>query len=196
MKNHHVIDDIRALPDAALLQQFFHADTRQILAECNESLLAVLARRNCSKRQRTLLAGIEVARRAVLEELSAMKSLTSPCLVNEYLHLHFLGCEEERFCAVWLDARNRPIAFDELFRGTLTQASVYPREVARRALQRNAASVIFAHNHPSGTAEPSHADELLTQNLKKTLALVDVRVLDHFIVAGAATLSFAQRGLL
>ena len=98
---------------------------------------------------------------------------------------------------LWLDTQNQLIASEELFRGTLSQTSVYPREIVKQALQHNAAAVIFAHNHPSGVAEPSRADELLTSTLKQALAMVDVRVLDHFIVAGhAAPLSFAERGLL
>ncbi len=100
------------------------------------------------------------------------------------------------FVCVFLDAQNRVIAVDELFRGTLTQTSVYPREVVKAALHHNCAAVIFAHNHPSGVAEPSHADQLLTANLKQTLALVDVKVLDHFIIAADQSLSFAERGLL
>ena len=98
--------------------------------------------------------------------------------------------------ALFLDAQNRVIGVEELFRGTLTQTSVYPREVVKRALHHNAGAVILAHNHPSGVAEPSHADETLTQALRQALALVDIRVLDHFIVAGSAVLSFAERGLL
>ena len=102
----------------------------------------------------------------------------------------------EVFVALFLDAQNRVIGIEELFRGTLTQTSVYPREVVKRALHHNAAALIFAHNHPSGVAEPSRADEALTQALKQALALIDVRVLDHFIVAGSGVLSFAERGLL
>ena len=104
--------------------------------------------------------------------------------------------EHEVFVCVFLDSQNRVIACEELFRGTLAQTSVYPREVVKAALAHNAAAVIFAHNHPSGVAEPSRADELLTQALKQALALVDVKVLDHFVVAGAGAVSFAERGLL
>jgi len=104
--------------------------------------------------------------------------------------------QHEVFTALFLDAQNRLIEDEDLFRGTLTQTSVYPREVVRRALHHNAAAVIFAHNHPSGVAEPSRADELLTRTLRDALALVDIRVLDHVIVAGAASVSFAERGLL
>jgi len=100
------------------------------------------------------------------------------------------------FVALFLDAQNRLLVAEELFRGTLTQTSVYPREVVKRALALNAAAVIFAHNHPSGVAEPSRSDEMLTASLRQALALVDVRVLDHLIVAGPAIVSFAERGLL
>ena len=122
--------------------------------------------------------------------------LNSPSAVRQYLTLRMAQLEHEVFMVLFLDSQNRAITIEEMFRGTLTQASVYPREVVKRALQLNACSVIFAHNHPSGVAEPSHADENLTQTLKKALALVDVQVLDHFIVAGAKTLSFAERGIL
>lgn len=122
--------------------------------------------------------------------------LTSPRLVREYLMLKLAPKEHEVFAALWLDAQHRVLECEELFRGTLTQTSVYPREVVKGALRMNAAAVIFAHNHPSGVAEPSRADELLTQSLKTALALVDVKVLDHFIVGGAVVMSFAERGLL
>ena len=123
-------------------------------------------------------------------------SLNSPSLVKDYLRLTLTDKEHEVFACVFLDAQNRVIAVDELFRGTLTQTSVYPREVVKAALHHNCAAVILAHNHPSGVAEPSHADQCLTAQLKQTLALVDVKVLDHFIIAADQTLSFAERGLL
>jgi DNA repair protein RadC len=116
--------------------------------------------------------------------------------VRDYLRLALGGREHEVFVCIWLDAQHRVVKFDELFRGTLTQTSVYPREIVKAALAANAAAVIFAHNHPSGVAQPSQADELLTRNLKEALGLVDVKVLDHFIVAGSQALSFAERGLL
>jgi DNA repair protein RadC len=116
--------------------------------------------------------------------------------VRDYLKLVLGRTDHEVFVALMLDAQHRVVATEELFRGTLTQTSVYPREVVKAALARNAAAVIFAHNHPSGIAEPSHADELLTRSLKSALALVDIQVLDHFIVAGGRILSFAERGLL
>ncbi|MBK6401160.1 MAG: DNA repair protein [Rhodocyclaceae bacterium] len=123
--------------------------------------------------------------------------LASPGQVRAFLMLHLAELEHEAFVAIFVDAQNRLIEYRELFKGTLTQTSVYSREVVRAALAANAAAVIFAHNHPSGCAEPSHADEMLTQGLRQALALVDVRVNDHFIVAGnACPLSFAERGLL
>jgi DNA repair protein RadC len=121
--------------------------------------------------------------------------LCSPDAVRDYLRLRVAALEHEVFVVLFLDSQHRLVACDELFRGTLAQTSVYPREVVKAALARNAAAVIFAHNHPSGVAEPS-ADELLTQSLKQALALVDVRTLDHFVVAGERTVSFSERGLL
>jgi DNA repair protein RadC len=144
-----------------------------------------------------LQAVLEMARRALAEELRTGAAFGSPGAVRDYLRLHLAGLPHEVFYALWLDAQHRLLAAEELFRGTLTQTSVFPREVVKRALAHNAAAVILAHNHPSGVAEPSLADELLTRELRQTLALVDVRVLDHFIVAGQAQpLSFAERGLM
>ena len=123
--------------------------------------------------------------------------LGSPGAVREYLRLKLGALEREEFWTIWLDAQNKVIDLECAFVGTLTQTAVYPREIVKSALKHNAAGVILAHNHPSGVAEPSHADIALTQTLKDTLALVDVRVLDHFIVAGTATpLSFGERGLI
>lgn len=143
-----------------------------------------------------LQAIFEMSRRALAEEIQAGDVLGSPQQVRHYLCLRLGSLKREVFVVLFLDAQNRVVAQEELFAGTLTQTSVYPREVVKRALHHNAASVILAHNHPSGVAEQSRADELLTAALKQALALVDVRVLDHFIVAGNTTLSFAERGLL
>lgn len=145
-----------------------------------------------------LVATLELARRGLHEELRSRPALSSPGAVRDWLRLSLAQLPHEVFLVLWLDAQNRLIASEELFRGTLTQTSVYPREVVKQALLRNAAAAILAHNHPSGVAEPSAADELLTRNLKQALALVDVRVIDHFIVAAGNTppLSFAERGLL
>ena len=141
---------------------------------------------------------LEQARDILIRRLGAQKgsALTSPGAVRDYLRLTLGTLEHEEFWCLWLDAQHRTIAAQMCFRGTLTQTSVYPREVVKAALHANAAAVIFAHNHPSGAAQPSQADELLTRNLKEALALVDVKVLDHFIIAGNQALSFSERGLL
>ena len=138
----------------------------------------------------------ELARRALREEVRRDTLLNSPDSVRHSLRLWLGHLPHEVFAALFLDAQNRLLVAEELFRGTLTQTSVYPREVVKHALRHNAAALILAHNHPSGVAEPSRADELLTASLKQALSLVDVRVLDHLIVAGSATVSFAERGLL
>ena len=143
-----------------------------------------------------IAAVLELARRALREELRAGSALTTPGAVRDYLRLALGGRAHEVFVCVHLDAQHRVIGAEELFRGTLTQTSVYPREVVKAALAANAAAVIFAHNHPSGVAQPSRADELLTRQLREALALVDVKVLDHFVIAGDQALSFAERGLL
>ena len=141
-------------------------------------------------------AVLEMSRRALRETLNRGPALSSPQAVRDYLRLRLQRLPHEVFVAVFLDAQNRVLEVEELFRGTLTQTSVFPREIVKRALHFNAAAIIFAHNHPSGVAEPSRADEALTQTLKHTLALVDVKVLDHFVVGGDSAMSFAERGLL
>lgn len=143
-----------------------------------------------------LQAVLEMARRALGEEIRSGDAMASPAAVRDYLRLQLQGLRHEVFIGVFLDAQNRVIGVEELFRGTLTQTSVYPREVVKRALHHNAAALIFAHNHPSGVAEPSHADMALTAALKQALALVDVNVLDHFIVGSGCALSLAERGAL
>jgi DNA repair protein RadC len=143
-----------------------------------------------------LQAVLEMSRRALDEDMRAGDALNSPGAVRDWLRLKLSGLGHEVFVAVFLDAQNRVIESEELFRGTLTQTSVYPREMVKRALAHNAAGMILAHNHPSGVAEPSQADRWLTDQLKAALGLVDVKVLDHFIVAGGAGMSFAERGWL
>lgn len=143
-----------------------------------------------------LQAIFEMSRRALSEQMQSKDILNSPQQVHDYLCLKLGNLTREVFVVLFLDAQNRIVTTEEMFSGTLTQTSVYPREVVKRALHHNAASVIFAHNHPSGLAQQSQADELITKQLKQALALVDVRVLDHFVVAGNQTLSFAERGLL
>ena len=144
-----------------------------------------------------LQAAMELARRALTETLGERTLFDSPQVVRDWLCLRLGHLPHETFCVMLLDARHCLIEAIDLFRGTLTQTSVYPREVVKIALSHNAAAVIFAHNHPSGAAEPSSADELLTRTLKDALGLVDIRVLDHFVVpAHGAPVSFAERGLL
>lgn len=138
----------------------------------------------------------ELVRRFLEEELQHGDALNSPSAVRDYLRLSMNQYEHEVFVVIFLDARNRVIAAEEMFRGTLTQTSVYPREVVKAALKHNAAAVILAHNHPSGVPDPSQSDRLLTDTLKLALSLVEVRVLDHFIIAGVQTLSMAEQGLL
>ena len=143
-----------------------------------------------------LQAIFEMSRRALSEQLQSRDVLNSPQAVRDYLVLKLGNLTKEVFLILFLDTQNRLVASEEMFSGSLKETSVYPREVIKRALHHNAASVIFAHNHPTGIAQQSSADELLTKQLKQALDLVDVRVMDHFIVAGNQTLSFSQKGLL
>jgi len=139
---------------------------------------------------------IAAALRILEKRIREGDCLASPQAVREYLRLAIGDREREVFVVVLLDAQNRVLATEELFAGTLTQTSVYPREVVKVALQWNAGAVVLAHNHPSGVAEPSQADQLLTQTLRRALDLVDVKVLDHFIVTRGACVCFSERGLL
>ncbi len=143
-----------------------------------------------------LAAVLELARRSLVRELAQRPVFDAPAKVKDYLRLQLGARDHEVFAVLFLDAQSRLIKLEEMFRGSLTQTSVYPREVLKRALDLQAASVILAHNHPSGLAEPSRADEFLTQTLKSALALVDVRVLDHMVVGQGQVVSFAERGLL
>lgn len=143
-----------------------------------------------------LVAVLELARRALAQQLKERTIFESPNAVKDYLQLHLAVRPYEVFAVLFVDVQNRMLAMEELFRGTLTQTSVYPREVVLRALHHNASAVVLCHNHPSGSVQPSKADESLTQTLKSALALVDVRVLDHIIVAKGQSLSMAEKGLV
>ena len=143
-----------------------------------------------------IVAVLELARRAMAQQLKARTVFATPDAVKQYLQLQLSAKSHEVFAVLFLDTQNRMLAMEELFRGTLTQTSVYPREVVLRALHHQASAVVLAHNHPSGTAQPSRADEALTQTLKAALALIDVRVLDHVIVGTGQALSMAERGLM
>ena len=143
-----------------------------------------------------LLAVLELARRALAQQLREREVFAAPGAVKQYLQLHLAAKPHEVFAVLFLDVQNRLLAMEEMFRGSLTQTSVYPREVVLRALHHQCAAVVLAHNHPSGSVHPSRADEALTQTLKAALALVDVRVLDHVIVGAGEALSMAERGLV
>ena len=143
-----------------------------------------------------MAAVLEIARRVLAQQLAEQPTFEQPQAVKDYLSLHLAALDHEAFAVLFLDARHQLIVFEILFRGTLTQTAVHPREVVKRSLALNAAAVVLAHNHPSGAAEPSRADELITAALRQALLLVDVRVLDHVIVGRGVTVSFAERGLL
>ncbi len=165
-------------------------------------LLAADQRRFCQEKGlgtakfAQLQAVLELSRRYLLTRLDGQDVLTSPQATRDYLKMRLYGLPHEVFACLFLDNRHRVIRFEELFRGTIDGASVHPREVLRRVLDTNAAAVIFAHNHPSGVAEPSQADLRITQRLKSMLDLIEVRVLDHIIVGDGDGVSFAERGLL
>jgi DNA repair protein RadC len=193
---------IQAMSDVDLLGILVGSDTATYMLERARGSLATLLDESvphCDLQPRArakLEVAKELVRRSLAEAIRQRDVLSSPSSVRDFLRMTLAGRDYEVFMVLFLDAQNRVLSPEEMFRGTLTQTSVYPREVVKRSLVNNAAAVIFAHNHPSGVAEPSHADALLTRSLKDALALVDVRVLDHFIVAGNGVMSFAERGLL
>ena len=181
------------ISDAELLGKLIGVQQAQ---EIYQGSLSAIFTSTQNERPEQCVVARELVKRWLAEELQQCDMLNAPDVVRDYLRLQFAGQEVESFVAIFLDAQHQVISVDELFTGTLTQTSVYPREVVKAALRANSAAVIFAHNHPSGVAEPSQSDRMLTDALKQALALVDVRVLDHFIVAGTSVLSFAERGLL
>jgi len=173
----------------------------QMLRESRGSIAALLAESTATyqvdpQARLRLRVARELVRRSLAEVIKAGDALGTPQAVRDFLRLTLMGRQHEVFLVLFMDAQNRLIETEEMFRGTLTQTSVYPREVVKRSLHFNAASVVFAHNHPSGLAEPSHTDEVLTRALREALALVDVKVLDHFVVGSSGVASFAERGLL
>ena len=193
---------IEAMSDVDLLGMLVGSQTAAQLLEGASGSLAKLLNESpptvdVQPRVRTKLqVAKELVRRSLAEAIRHRDVLSSPASVRDFLRMTLAGRDYEVFMVLFLDAQNRVLSPEEMFRGTLTQTSVYPREVVKRSLVNNAAAVIFAHNHPSGVAEPSHADQLLTRSLRSALALVDVRVLDHFVVAGNGVTSFAELGLL
>ena len=193
---------IESMSDAALLSTLVGPRTAaNLLKDASGSLSRLL---NADVAQQVpsssvgakLMAARELVRRALAETMRERDMLASPAAVRDYLRIMLAQRDHEVFMVLFLDAQNRVIAPEEMFRGTLTQTSVYPREVVLRALHHQAAAVVLAHNHPSGSVQPSRADEALTQTLKAALALVDVRVLDHVIVAPGQALSMAEKGLV
>ncbi|WP_019866284.1 RadC family protein [Methylovulum miyakonense] len=202
-----------ALTDAELLAIFLRTGTpgksavdlaRDLLADFGslKALLDADQARFCkanglgSAKYAQLQAVLEMAKRHFQEILQRGNALTSPDITRAYLSAQLRGYTYEVFACLFLDNQHRVIQFEELFRGTIDGASVYPREIAKRALHHNAAAIIFAHNHPSGIAEPSQADQHITDKLKQALALFDIRVLDHFIIGDGLPYSFAEHGLL
>ncbi len=143
-----------------------------------------------------IAAVLEIARRVLAQRLTEQPMFVQPQAVKDYLRLQLAALDHEAFCVMFLDVQHRLLAFETLFRGTLAHTAVHPREVVKRAMALNAAAVVLAHNHPSGVAEPSRADELITQSLRQALMLVDVKVIDHVVVGAGGTVSFAERGLL
>lgn len=199
----HPLNPYGNVPDLDLLATLVGRDKAgQMLGNAGGSLALVVreASRTYDPRGRippsVLGAAVELVKRSSLEQAREANLLSSPGEVRDYLKLHLAYVEFEVFMCLMVDCRHRLIAPVELFRGTLTQTSVYPREVVKQSLAFNAAAVVLVHNHPSGITEPSEADRLLTATLKSALALVDVRVLDHLIVAGSAVLSMAEKGLI
>ena len=183
-----------ALDIARELLTHFGGSLRRLLTAAQRTLLE---RRGFGPaRYATLMAALELARRHYCEALRAGPALNAPAATRQFLTAQLRDRPYEVFCCLHLDNRHRLIHFEEVFRGTIDGASVHPREIVRQALQYNAAALIFAHNHPSGVAEASQADELITRRLRDALALVDIRVLDHLIVGDNHCLSFAERGLL
>ena len=175
-----------------LLAQF--GSLRALLTAAQQECLA--QRGVGTARYALLQASLEIARRHYRAGLVHQPGLTSPAMTRDFLVAQLRDRPYELFCCLYLDNRNRLIRFEELFRGTIDGASVHPREVVRQAIRHNAAALILAHNHPSGVAEPSQADELITRRLREALALIDIRLIDHLIVGETACVSFAERGLI
>lgn len=186
-------DDFRRASTNDLLALFFRNTLSE--EEAHSALTGILARVPTNKAERQIHAGAELVRRAMLSKMMSVP-LSSSKDTTDYLQMHFRGRQSEVFTVVFLDSQHRVRAIDDLFFGTIDSTTVHPREVLRRVMERNAAAVIFAHNHPSGVAEPSTSDVKITERLRTTLALIDVRVLDHIVVTDSTSTSLAERGLL
>ena len=190
----HTHEDFRSATDADLLALFFRTLPADQFGRT--ALTELLSRTPRTKPERQLHAAVELIRRATLAITIGSNALTSPKATGDYLRQHFFGRRSEVFAVVFLDSQHRVRAIEDLFFGTIDGTSVHPREVVRKALERNAAAVILAHNHPSGVSEPSQADVRITERVRAALALIDVRVLDHIVVAGTDIVSLAERGLM
>lgn len=188
--------DYRSMSTSALLKSLIGAKATATKYKGELRPLFEANEETASSDLAQLLVARELMQRWLLEAVKEKDALASPSDVKRFLIAVFAGQGYESFVTLYLDAQHRLIIAEESFRGTLTHTSVHPREIVKRALYHNAACVLFAHNHPSGVAEPSRADEILTQALKTSLALVDVRVADHFVIAGNTATSFAERGLV
>jgi DNA repair protein RadC len=182
---HNVIKSLRIKPDSGRLDAKIDLYTTGLAREVAGSYVPVSDE-----------VVIDTALELLARRIAKGPLLSSPNAVKNYLRLRFADLQHEVFCLLFVDKRHRLIACEEMFRGTIDGASVHPREVVKTALRHNSAAVILCHNHPSNCAEPSHADELITHRLKSALDLVEIRVIDHLIVAGGSVLSFAERGLL
>jgi DNA repair protein RadC len=189
--------EVSNLTDEALLRHFFGEEANLMLESCGTLANVVCqARPQYSAANTNMHVAMELAKRVNMARAADRLILSFPHTVAAYLRAHVEHLEHEVFIALWLDAQMGVLIAEEMFRGTLTQTSVYPREVVKRALQLNACNVIFAHNHPSGSAEPSNADKALTEHLAEALALIDVRVLDHYVIGCNDHTSFMQKNLL
>ena len=188
-------EEIRSVSTHDLLGAFFGRRSETILASRGGRLRRLFTEFPLNATHRRLLVAAELSRRAVLEEIIG-QTLQSPADVQAYLLQHFQSCCSEVFAAIWLDNRHRVLSIEDIFHGTIDNTTVYPREIVRRGMAHNAAACILAHNHPSGVAEPSEADRLITRRVRDGLELVDVRLLDHFVVGANTAVSLASRGLL
>lgn len=188
------MEDLKSVSSRELLTELIGAEATKKFFK--GSLAKLLQRGNTEPELRPIYSAREIWERMYRAELTAREVFHSPQTVKDYLAMVYATKRHEVFVVLFLDAQNRLIACEEMFRGTLTQTSVYPREVVLQALEHGAAGVVLSHNHPSGSAQPSRADEALTQTMKSALSLIDVRVLDHIVFGGGETVSFAERGLL
>ena len=180
------------------LRLFLGNEAPAVYERCGRSMLrlSAVARESAHPSYRLLAAGLALAQEVLVEPMRNKPVFDSPSAVKDYLKLHFAGQAHESFVVVYLDAQHQVLAIEELFRGTLTQTSVYPREVVREALRHGAAGILCSHLHPSGQPTPSRADEHLTKALQDVLKLIDVRVIDHIVIGGSEAVSMAEMGLI